>query len=68
MEVLSRDIEAFLAQLADLAGGDSRIVLEAISRVNKQPAPPTLEQLVREILLLKRAAAAESKVKSHQPA
>ena len=33
MEVLSRDLEVFLGQLAELAGGDSRIVQQAIAKV-----------------------------------
>lgn len=66
MEVLSRDLEAFLAQLAELAG-DSRIVQQAIAKVNAKPEPPTLEQLVHEILVLK-AAAAKRDAESRQPA
>lgn len=68
MEVLSRDMEVFLAQLAELAGGDSRIVQEAISIVNRKSTSPTLEELVYEILRLKRDAAVASREKPHQPA
>ena len=65
MEVLSRDLEVFLGQLAELAGGDSRIVQQAIAKVNAKPEPPTLEELVRAILELKRDAQAERNAAVH---
>jgi hypothetical protein len=68
VEVLSRDMEMFLAQLAELAGGDSRIVQEAISNVNRKATSPTLDELVYEILRMKRDTADSAKDTTHQPA
>lgn len=53
MEVLSKDLEAFLNQLVELAG-DSSIVQQAIAEVNSRAGTPTLAALVHEILVLKK--------------
>jgi predicted regulator of amino acid metabolism with ACT domain len=68
VEVLSRDMEIFLAQLAELAGGDSRIVQEAISNVNRKESAPTLDELVYEILRMKRDSLVSLKDTTNQPA
>lgn len=66
MEVLSKDLEAFLNQLVEFAG-DSGIAQRAIANVNRRTSHPSVDELVREILVLK-AEAARRAADEHVPA
>ena len=56
MEVLARDLEEFLNRLVKTAGGDVLIVQQAIINIHKTSSDPSAEDLVKEILRLKRNA------------
>jgi hypothetical protein len=54
MELLTKDQERLLERLIELAG-DPLIVQEALRRIVAEEAEPTLDDLIRKILALRKA-------------
>jgi hypothetical protein len=56
MEVLSRDMEAFLNRLVHTAGGNVVIVQAAIDNLHRRSSNPTAEDLIKEVVRLRKKA------------